>query len=819
MITHDTQFETLAKAPIKQTHTVVSRQEQLENFAGFVDDGIVTLRGDDLLTSVKIDSSGELLGTVARKASLNICAVPADPEYEPIEVGDVFRIRLGVNPTSNDDEPYENYNYISQGLFIVDEIKHDLDKGTTIVEMSDHMLRAGSSLYSGSTMSSLVYDDELEPVTVEVLATELANVMQVSLMNDFSNLPNADHVIIQDLYSNMSNVTLRDVAREIASATGTTARVSEGVLTFVPFTVYDETLTPTTLKTLTVGENYGPITSVILGRVPQNDNIAQINPVLLADTITNVDVINNLITVVSSGLQDGSLVQLQVDSGSAGLLPAPLESGVSYYAYTNGSSDTFALTPTYDDAIAGTNVIDLTTTGTGSFSLSNLATQEVQVNNNQILDNYRQDLLPPLYRSLLGIGWTEVKATTTGLGWFEVGDVIKFNEGSNTVQAFITEIKLTFDGGVKETLGSKIPDFQTINYQTAGGILKTLYNTEIKVDKQAQDITSVVEQQVVYENLVQSNFTELYQNIEQILLTVQRTGGGNLILNSVGFAKDRANDASDVTFDKLTEWVYNDNYDIVTNGEVASYSSSESQNAGGISGQVIEMKGLDVKISQTIDVAVGPYLSMAMRVKNGLVTGSARIAIYDDTTDLLMQDRNGNDLEIVLDTNKIYDWEEIGFVANNNEDPEQPEDPEPPIIPTPGPFIAENTRIRVEISTIDADKFMFTDLRMAYGEAPQGWVQSAAEILSTNVQFTKDGMKIFDNVHDTETQVTYNQFATRRRGGDNEILFEADDTGVTTRDLSVKGSTSYYDIDDELVIRQITIPIESGRGGIAFTKG
>jgi hypothetical protein len=123
----------------------------------------------------------------------------------------------------------------------------------------------------------------------------------------------------------------------------------------------------------------------------------------------------------------------------------------------------------------------------------------------------------------------------------------------------------------------------------------------------------------------------------------------------------------------------------------------------------------------------------------------------------------------------------------------------------------------VEIAaTTTLTQFQFTDLRLLYGTTLQPWVQASSEILATNVQFTKNGMKIFDNVHETETQVTYNEFSTRRKS-DNLVLFEADDSGVITNDLSIKGSTNYYDSNGPM-IKQITIPRGSNLAGVAFIK-
>lgn len=541
-----------------------------------------------------------------------------------------------------------------------------------------------------------------------------------------------------------------------------------------------ETLDSPWLKKLKIGKAYGPITSVVLGRVPQNDNVVIASSAPKATTISNIDLDTNIFTVTGHGMSDGSLVRIT----STGTLPSPLLSDKNYFIYTNSDSDTFALARDYENAIAGTNLINITTAGSGTITLSHIRTQEVQINNNQLVDDDRQTLLPELYPSLVGIEWNEVDAETVGLGWHEVGDVVRFRQGSTVVNGFISEIHMTFDGSFKERLVAVIPDVATINYQTAGGVIKTLYNTEIKVDKQNNDITSIVSQQDAYETQTLENFTEIYQNLENILLTIQKTGGGNILLNSVGFAKESTTDYNSNSYDKLQYWDYNANYSQSTHGTVTSFSSSESQNAGGLSGQTIKMIGTNVLITQRVEVAANTPISFAVRVNNPLANGSATITIS-----------NTNDSNVItIDDAEIYDWEEIKLEN----------------------FVSTMSWLNVTIQVSNTTNFMFTDLRLMYGSTIQSWAQAPTELLSANVQFTKDGMKIFDGTHDTETQVTYNEFSTRRRS-DGVVLFEADDSGIVTNDLSIKGATEYRD-GSGVVIRQITIPDSSSLAGIAFIK-
>jgi len=751
-----------------------------------------------------------------------------------------------------------------------------------------------------------------------------------------------------------------------------------------------ESLDSSRLKKLKIGKKYGPVTSVILGRIPQNDNVVVSRVSPQASTVTNINTSTNLFTIPANAMVDGNLVRIE----STGTLPAPLTAETNYYVYTNGNANTFALSGGYEPSLVGGNIINITSAGTGKITLTHLETQEVQINNNQIVDDDRQTLLSPIYADLVGLEWNEVKAETIGLGWHEVGDVVLFSQQAtltsnfidsfdrmvtsgwgtpprgglwtiaggtaadyfvdgdakitpsaiatayfnlldNTVSAvsselsfyltnvpvgasnsfsletnyqdthnrarfritiatslsvtaaitilvadvetvlatvvvgtgytagdkwhingtfdgvslytmyawkdgdarpttpnltatnstftsgkigirayesagatnvqtfvmsefisdflqsysgtkitkgFLSEVSLTLAGSVKETLTSVIPDIATINYQTAGGVLKTLYNTEIKVDKQANDITSVVSQQVVYEDQTQTNFTELYQNITDILLTIQQSGGGNILLNSVGFSKMSTPDNSAINYDKLDFWDYNPSYTIATHGSILAYDSSESQNNGGVSGEVIQMSGASVYIKQRVAVAVNTSLSFGIRVKNLISSGSALITISNDN----------ESRTISISSAQAYNWEELK-IEN---------------------FVSTLAWLDIKIQVTSATSFVFTDLRLLYGSSLQAWVQSPAEILSTNVQFTKNGMRIFDNLHDTETQVTYNEFSTRRKA-DNVVLFEADDSGVATRDLTINGQTNYYDAGVG-VIKQITIPKSSALAGIAF---
>lgn len=746
MITHDTAFETLAQAPVKQTDVIVVRQT-LDPY-GYFDDTTAKYTSSTILMSVNIDSVGAMLGTATKKATVKLMGIVSGTE-----AGDIFQIRLGLY---NADPSVVGYDYISEGFFIIDTIAYDYEAGSTTITMYDHMWTASQTPYSAGIVTY--------PLTVTALAQGMASTLGLSLMAGFSSLPNASYTITEDLYANLSNATLQTVIQEIAATTGTTARVTDTTLVFAPYSVTTEVLDSNLLKKLTIGEQYGPVTSVILGRVPQNDNIALTNSVPAINTISSINTTTNLITVTGNGMVDGTLVQVT----STGTLPAPLVANTNYFVYTGGNANTFALSDTYAHAIAGTNLVDLTTAGTGTISLTVLDLQEVQINNIEILDDNRATLLPPLYNKLLGIGWNASKATTIGLGWHEVGDVISYTQGSSTYKSLLSEVHITLAGSIQENLVSVIPDATTINYQTAGGILKTIYNTEIKVDKQAQEITSVVEQQITDANSTTSAFTTVNQRIDNVTTQIQSVGGGNLLINSVGYAKE--------TDGSLSFWTK------TGSGTVTSYSSAGSLSSGALSGNAIQLVGASgTQITQRIDVANTSQYSLGFRVNKTLGNGSATITLSNAVTSY----------SVTIASGTGYVWQELKL---ENISPRQ-----------------NYWDVTVAL-TGTTTSIEITDLRVMNGPTLVAWDQSHSEILNTQVALTTEGIRVSSSTHSGDyTVMTPLEFAgySDASGSTQKVFWVNRDT-TEVANIQIDGNANFGN-----VIR--AIPITSGAiAGLAF---
>lgn len=259
------------------------------------------------------------------------------------------------------------------------------------------------------------------------------------------------------------------------------------------------------------------------------------------------------------------------------------------------NSVVLARTPAEDNIVL-TDEVDISANGL----------TEVKLANNEILDDDRENLIQPIFDAAKGFYFTPATAETEGHGWHEIGDRIRVENLENSWEIIVTNSKITLDGGIKETLQSVAPTETQTNYARAGGIIKTIYNTEIKVDKQNQEISSVVEKMETIDDEIANNFTKISQNLENITQTVQYSGGANLVKNSVGYA---------IIDGKITGWEYAAEY---KNGEITAVSAplpNISQNMHDMFAAA--QKDFDTDISSDIVNAVNASYTPEITVKIG----------------------------------------------------------------------------------------------------------------------------------------------------------------------------------------------------------
>jgi hypothetical protein len=144
-------------------------------------------------------------------------------------------------------------------------------------------------------------------------------------------------------------------------------------------------------------------------------------------------------------------------------------------------------------------------------SITNNGLWELRIANNRIVDDDRETYITDIYNTVEGIDYRAFESKTIGLGYLEIGDVIKVTDkSSNESVVLITDVEVNVTGGITDSIKGRIPSKSTTNYNTAGIIGKRIRRTEIIVDKQEGEIQNLVD-----------NTTAIVQNAEQIGLIAQ----------------------------------------------------------------------------------------------------------------------------------------------------------------------------------------------------------------------------------------------------------------------------------------------------------
>lgn len=595
MINVSGDFKAAAIAPVKK----ISASVVIDPFGS----NPTTISDTDYLVSFSIESTGELFGSVATVATVKLLGSDYDL------VGKTIRIGYGLHISES------TYEQIDYGYFLVTEAPVKKGAETTTIKAVGKM----------SEMQNSSYETGIEyPITIADLAAEIGSKFGLTVAS-MDNLPNHDYTIQEDLYENISEENYRNILAEIAGATASMAVVDNRTqqISFRPhqFTTQG-TLDYEMLKSLTVGAHYGPVNSVVLSRMPQEDNIA----------ITD-----------EQSVEDNGLT-------------------------------------------------------------------EVKLANNEIMDDDRTAFIGNLLNAIDGISWTGFEATTVGLGWFECGDRLKFEDDEgNQVEGIVTYHKITVDGGIKEELNGVVPEETTTNYALAGGVMKTIYNTEIKVDKQGQEINLIVEEQTNFENQTNANFTQVTQNIHSVVTSVQNSGGNNLIKNSAFYQVDSDNLPLHWTLSGAGTWAAIPSADASANG---SLSGQVIRLADKTATQIVTVKPDDDSIAEVSKT----YYSFSCRIKKTAV-GSATITLSDGTQEGIWT--------ISLGNNETSNYGEFAIEG----------------------ILPHSTELTIAVTASDDNgiEFYVTDMMLAVGNLRTQWTQANGEFSNSQVQIDIDGITVRNN--------------------------------------------------------------------------
>ena len=333
---------------------------------------------------------------------------------------------------------------------------------------------------------------------------------------------------------------------------------------------------------------------------------------------------------------------------------------------------------------------------------------EIKLANNEILDDDRETLAQPILDEVDGFYYYPFEITTEGHGWYEIGDRLSITDGTNTWEVIITSISLRIGPGMTEIIKGVAPTETQTNYALAGGITKTIYNTEIKVDKQGQTIESIVEEQTTLENQVNENYTTITQTISDVITSVQNSGGNNLLKNSAMYSLDD----NGLPF----SWA------LSGAGTINIAPSAEAAVNGSLSRQNISLKGMTA--TQVVEVKADnsgitdkTYYSFSCKIKKTVV-GECLVRITDGTETGVW--------EISLDNGEESFYDEYSLEG----------------------LLPNSSNLTVSVYGSSDSEFSINDMMLAVGDYKTQWTQANGEFANTQVSIDNTGVTIRSNTLD-----------------------------------------------------------------------
>lgn len=387
---------------------------------------------------------------------------------------------------------------------------------------------------------------------------------------------------------------------------------------------------------------------------------------------------------------------------------------------------------------------------------------EYKIENNEIIDKDRDNAITPIYNALHGLTYYPFEVTTEGLGWYEIADNFDIiNNTNDTFNTTLFNFSIQIDGGIKETLKTVADTKTQTQYQYATTIAKRVKNTEIIVNKQEQNIQNLVTDMYEEDGIVQENFTKVYQDIDNIINSVQNSGGSNLIKNSVMFAYDDNNEPKDWT--------------VEGEGSLLISSSAEALANGSLSGHVFTL--LNKTVRQRVNVKVDndstekTYYTFSTKIKKD-VTGTCYVKLYNSNEEYTIQLNPGEssfygdyEIKALLPKDNYYDIEFYGSADSNA---------------------------------------TFTDNMFAIGEYKTQWTQANGEIMNTQVNINLDGVLVKSSVYSGD----YTVMSPLEFAGYSNL------NGTITKVFSLNKDTTLVkklEAEDEITMTPIKIvPITSG---------
>lgn len=684
----------------------------MKAYLNFGDGGTIT-ESDDLQT-LSMVSEGGLCRTVMRKATATYFGTH---DY----LDSIASIGIGVVLPNTTTE------YIDYGHFKVVEVEQNIASGVSTAKMYDKM-------YDAMQRFAITPTYPLTAVQlVQAICSELGWTLATTTFTN-STIP-----IASDLFTE-PQMTYRDVLNQIAEASGSIIYFdtdNELVIRTIGASVL-ETLTLGDMMSLVLEPVYGELNSVVLSRMPQEDNIVQ----------------KDDDSIATYGLNELKIVNNSIMDGDRETYIAPiftLLNGLMYYPF------------------------EAQTVGLGYFEIGDrIKVQDMALNEFEVVVmnielNMRGGLSERIWASI------PEKATTPYDYAGIIGQTIKNTEIKvDKVQGEIAILSGEMESAFSIARQSTEPDNPEINdlwldtddnkiYIWSGSQwvitgmnpddLDNYYTKDetnaqidltadqINLSVQATQTTGLSAQALAEENSedivdIQSQMTSLSLEVDGLSLSVSQIGGSNLLKNSVGLKGT------------IEEWQEFDGEGVLLDSDndatiVSTTSVLENTESG--SGIRID----EQFIVQTIPTIVGGSYTFFGRFFK-LLDLDMTITGVPET------------IEVVVDNYVDETWAIFKKT-----------------------FVATDTYTTIKISNVNSGAGSYailSDMVCILGEV-NGWQQSPNEVYGQNYRFDKDGFKItsltdpFKAVLDNTKLGIYDTSG----GADRTVALFSKDSGLITK--------------------------------------
>ena len=144
---------------------------------------------------------------------------------------------------------------------------------------------------------------------------------------------------------------------------------------------------------------------------------------------------------------------------------------------------------------------------------------EIKIKDNQIMNwNDRSDYLPGIYNALNGLYYYINDFSSTGILYYEVGDLYNIQVGENTYQCLMLNDEINITTGIEEIIHTDLPEQSETDYTKADKTDRRINQTYLIVDKQNQQISSVISQTIDRDNpdSMSNQFSRVKQTVAEL---------------------------------------------------------------------------------------------------------------------------------------------------------------------------------------------------------------------------------------------------------------------------------------------------------------